>query len=143
MDSAESKSCSRRKFCQVTIGGMTVLSGAMVTYPVMAFLGRPMRLQSNKPLELPIDELTEGQARYVEFRGQQLIVLSWAESVKVFSASCPHLGCNVVWEGAESLFRCPCHGAVFDPTGEVVSGPVSDPLKSVPFEIQDNKAVIG
>ena len=143
MTCANSGNCGRRRFCKTAITGMTAASAAMVTYPVAAFLGLPERLESNKPLEVPLDLLQEGQARYLEFRGLQLILLSWSDTVNVFNASCPHLGCNVVWESAEGTFRCPCHGAVFGPDGTVVSGPVSAPLQPVPFEIQDGKAIIG
>ena len=132
----------RRKFCKACIGGLTVLSAGTVGFPVVSFLGLPQGLTSNKPLEIPLDKLVAGQAQYVEFQGQQVIVLTTAEGPQVFSASCPHLGCNVAWDAAEVVFRCPCHGAIFDAAGAVVSGPVSAPLKKIPFEIKDGKVIV-
>lgn len=141
-DESDGGGSARRTFCKLCIGGMTVASAGMVGFPVVSFLGRPTRLGADKPLEIPADSLAPGQARYEEFRGQQVIVLAGAEGPAVFNASCPHLGCNVIWDAAESVFRCPCHGAIFDADGKVVSGPVSDPLKQLPFEIKDGKIVV-
>lgn len=132
----------RRTFCKACIGGMAVASSGAVIYPVVTFLGRPIKLGLNKPLEVPLDKLAPGQAQYGEFQGQQVIVLMTEEGPAAFSASCPHLGCNVVWEAGEAKFHCPCHGAAFSPEGKVLSGPVSSPLRKVPFEVKDGKIII-
>ncbi len=132
----------RRTFCQVCIGGMAVVSGAVLGFPLVSFLARPQTLDLDKPLEIPLEGLPAGQAQYVEYRGAQLIVLANSDGPVVFSASCPHLGCNVTWDAADAMFRCPCHGAVFKATGDVVSGPVSMPLQRVPFEVKDGKIIV-
>jgi Rieske Fe-S protein len=133
----------RRKFCKVCIGGMTVVSMGTVAFPVFSFMGQPMRFGANKPLEIPLAKLKPGQAEYVQFQGQQVVVLVTEGGPRVFSASCPHLGCNVVWEASKGVFHCPCHGAVFDASGQVVSGPVSAPLNEIEFEIEGDKIVVG
>lgn len=132
----------RRTFCKACIGGMSVMSAGMVGFPVVSFLARPERLGANKPLEIPLGQLQPGQAVYVELAGQQLIVLSTDKGPQVLSASCPHLGCNVIWDTGDNMFRCPCHGAFFNAEGAVVKGPVSSPLEKKPFEIKDGKIVI-
>jgi len=141
----EDKRCDegRRTFCKAAIGGMSVLSAAMVGYPVISFLAQPEAVGANKPLEIPLERVAAGQAEYVDFRGQQLIVLGTGEKPRMFSASCPHLGCNVLWDSGEQKFRCPCHGAVFDAQGQVVKGPVSSPLTKVNFEVKNGKIVVG
>lgn len=138
----ESDGNGRRKFCKICIGGLSAVSVATVAYPVFSFLGPPIKVGANKPLEVPLDKISPGQAQYAEFQGQQIIVLGTSEGPRVFSASCPHLGCNVVWSAAEEMFHCPCHGAVFSSTGDVVSGPVSSPLTKVPFEVKDGKLIV-
>lgn len=138
-----SQSSSRRSFCKVCIGGMTAGSAAMVATPVATvFVDAPHRIITDKPLVLSLDQLSDGQAQYCEHIGQQVIVLGREEGPIVVSAACPHLGCNVSWVPADSMFRCPCHGATFDSGGQILSGPVSSPLKEMPFEIKDGNLVV-
>jgi len=135
----------RRTFCKVCIGGLSAISAATVAFPIVSFLGRPVAFGADKPLEVPLDGLIPGQVQYVDFQGQQIIVLAVAgdQKARVFSASCPHLGCNVAWSAADAVFHCPCHGAMFNSEGTVISGPVSGSMKKIPFAIKDGKIVVG
>jgi len=47
------------------------------------------------------------------------------------SAVCPHLGCIVHWNGAESSWDCPCHGSRFDKHGKMINGPANVNLSPV------------
>jgi Rieske Fe-S protein len=47
------------------------------------------------------------------------------------SAVCPHLGCIVKWNQAESTWDCPCHGSRFDAYGKVLNGPSNVDLAAV------------
>lgn len=42
---------------------------------------------------------------------------------------CPHLGCQLVWNGEEHTWECPCHGSRFDGEGRVLDGPAQTDLK--------------
>ena len=134
---------SRRRFVQVCIAGCGVASAGAVAYPVAAFLGRPVSLEGSQQIKVPIAELSEDQARYVDLQGQQIAVLYTGKKPKVFSASCSHLGCIVAWDNVKHVFRCPCHGAVFDDQGNPIAGPVSKGLTAVPFQIVEGNIVIG
>jgi len=52
-------------------------------------------------------------------------------TLKAFSAVCPHLGCIVQWNGDEKSFDCPCHGSRFDTEGTVINGPSQTDLPKI------------
>jgi Rieske Fe-S protein len=73
-----------------------------------------------------------GEGRIIERRGTKVAAYrDRAGSVTLRSATCPHMGCTVGWNGAEQTWDCPCHGSRFKPTGDVVSGPAQAPLSKV------------
>lgn len=55
------------------------------------------------------------------------------------SSTCPHLGCQVHWEAANSQFFCPCHNGAFNVTGEAIAGPPAESgqsLSSYPLQVR-------
>ncbi len=134
--------CRRRTFCKACIGCLGAGSVAAVGYPVLTFLAFPQRLAAEKPVELPLEQLPPGQAHYAQIRGRPIVVLVNEQGPLVLSASCTHLGCSVIWDAAAAVFRCPCHGAIFDSTGGIVSGPVNVPLKQIPFDVKDGIIIV-
>jgi len=48
------------------------------------------------------------------------------------SSTCPHLGCQVHWEGQNNRYFCPCHNGTFDPSGKATGGPPGDAGQSLP-----------
>jgi len=52
-------------------------------------------------------------------------------TLKAFSAVCPHLGCIVQWNDDEKSFDCPCHGSRFDTEGTVMNGPSATDLPKI------------
>jgi Rieske Fe-S protein len=108
----------------------------------VTFLGFPRRVGADKPVIVQLNQLVTGQAQYERLRGKTIVVLSGADGPTVLDASCTHLGCTVIWDTSASVFRCPCHGAVFSSEGDVVSGPVSAPLKKVEFELSDGTLIV-
>jgi Rieske Fe-S protein len=70
-------------------------------------------------------------------RSRETVFLVWngARDVKVFSATCTHLGCQVIWDAPSKHFKCPCHGGVYAVTGEVLDGPPPRPLQTIEVRI--------
>ena len=62
-----------------------------------------------------------------------------ADDFIALSSTCPHLGCQVRWEGQNNRFFCPCHNGVFDPSGVATAGPPGEAgqrLASYPLKVQ-------
>ena len=55
-----------------------------------------------------------------------------AASCVALSSTCPHLGCQVYWEGQNSRFFCPCHNGTFDSAGHATGGPPAKAGQSLP-----------
>ncbi len=55
-----------------------------------------------------------------------------ADDFIALSSTCPHLGCQVRWEGQNDRFFCPCHNGVFDPSGRGIGGPPGEAGQSLP-----------
>jgi Rieske Fe-S protein len=62
---------------------------------------------------------------------------SGSEVNLVLEQTCRHLGCPVAWTPASSTFNCPCHGSVFNKTGDRIAGPAPAPLYKHTFRIKD------
>ena len=68
--------------------------------------------------------LAHGLQRYAVHRDRE-------GALHVCDAVCPHLGCVVRWNAAETTWDCPCHGSRFDAQGRVVNGPANADLAPV------------
>jgi Rieske Fe-S protein len=70
-------------------------------------------------------------------RARQTIFIVWdgSKGVRAMSATCTHLGCQVVWDGPGERFHCPCHGGLYDPAGRVLDGPPPRPLDAIEARI--------
>ena len=55
---------------------------------------------------------------------------------------CTHLGCHVRWVDDQEQFFCPCHNAIFDKAGEVVTGPPPAPLTRFEVKEEDGQLFI-
>lgn len=76
--------------------------------------------------------VARGEGAIVEHHGQRVAAYrdrSGALTLK--GAACPHMGCDVAWNTAESSWDCPCHGSRFHPDGRVIAGAAESPLSDV------------
>lgn len=73
-----------------------------------------------------VDEITPNTGAVVR-EGLKKVAIFRDEAGELhrYSAVCPHLGCIVGWNPAESTWDCPCHGSRFDKMGRVLNGPAS------------------
>ena len=77
-------------------------------------------------------EVHAGEGKIMEVDGKKCAVhRNSSGQLNVMSAVCPHLGCVVHWNNAESSWDCPCHGSRFGVDGTVLEGPAIQDLKKV------------
>ncbi len=70
-----------------------------------------------------------------------MILVNSEKGLKALSTTCTHLGCKTYWEPENDRFYCPCHEAVFDTEGNVVSGPPPRPLDSYEVDVDEKDNV--
>lgn len=70
-------------------------------------------------------------------RARQTVFIVWdgSQAVRALSATCTHLGCQIVWDEESARFNCPCHGGTYDASGRVLGGPPPRPLDAVEARI--------
>ena len=54
---------------------------------------------------------------------QRVWIVRTEAGIYALWARCTHLGCTPNWFGDQQRFRCPCHGSIYDVSGNVVGGP--------------------
>jgi cytochrome b6-f complex iron-sulfur subunit len=59
-------------------------------------------------------------------------VAGTVEDFVALSSTCPHLGCQVHWQGVHARFFCPCHNGAFDAEGRATAGPPFEAGQSLP-----------
>ena len=119
--------------------GVAGLAGAVVTPRTRATAKRwrPAASMFDLPPNAPfVATLTERHADgWHETRKESVVFIDKVgDEYRALSATCTHLGCRVAWNGAESHYKCPCHGGIFDRTGAVVSDPPHRALHTIPVQ---------
>ncbi len=60
------------------------------------------------------------------------------QKIKIFSSTCSHLACNVIWQEETQEFVCPCHSGRFNADGQPIAGPPSRPLLVLDHKVEDD-----
>ena len=61
------------------------------------------------------------------------------DRVTAISGICPHLGCQVAFDGAKQVFACPCHDSAFAATGDRLTGPAKRGLDPLPVAVENGR----
>lgn len=120
---------TRRSFLDWIIAFCSAVTAAAMAIPGLMYLWPAARGgESNRVEVAGANSLSTGQSAMVQLGSQAAVVVRDRTGFRAFSAVCTHLGCLVKWDPSRKEFLCPCHAAVFDANGAVVSGPPPAPL---------------
>jgi len=98
---------------------------------------------SDPETRVPLAEVPTGRRVRVRHRGDAVELLRDEDGIVARSLRCTHQKCEVFWHAPDSVYRCPCHPALFDPDGNPISGPVTEPLAAVPVRIEGDTVILG
>jgi nitrite reductase/ring-hydroxylating ferredoxin subunit len=123
----------RRQFL-TTASGLAMVGGLATAYGTFGIiLGKfvyPAATHSRGWLFVcTVDRLAQGEALdFTSPAGAKIVFArqgkgAAAEDFLALSSVCPHLGCQVHWEGQNDRFFCPCHNGAFDKSGNPIAGP--------------------
>ena len=154
-DTREKTKVSRRGFLQTTV--LTSGAAVLIGIPVISYIVAPaMKKATGKWVGFgsmeALKESTYSMLSY-EFMvkdGWQVLPqrgFVWANKsshgkVNVFSSTCTHLACNVIWREDAQVFECPCHSGRFDSSGRPIAGPPTKPLSSLEYKIEDGNLLV-
>ena len=148
---------SRRSFFRWVTRAAAGLIGLGLAIPLAGYVISPaLRRRAQSWVEVGrLDTLLEGEPAqleyvtivrdgYIEAKSQKAV---WAVkqpdgAVTVFAPLCTHLGCGYHWDMTDRRFKCPCHGSVYDVTGEVLAGPAPRALDRLPTKIEEGRLLV-
>lgn len=151
---------TRRDFIKITTGAIGGVIAAGIGLPAIGYLLAPALRQdkASKPVivaklaEIPVGKpypfsftvtRVNGWERTASVFGGFIIRHSEdPQDVRILSSRCTHLSCRVNWSDEAQGFICPCHDALFDRDGKVVSGPPPEALGHFDYEIDDQGNVV-
>ncbi len=121
-----------------TIGAFfsTVAGGAgAMFWPIkLTGFGAPI------PVPKKVSEIKMGEV--ITVRDGKFYLTRSEDGLMALYWKCVHLGCTVPWNEAARKFMCPCHGSVYDITGQNLAGPAPRPLDYMEIQIQEDGETI-
>ncbi len=146
MTTVETKEGIERRGFMATIfmlGGLTVSYGTALVYGVRYLFGRQSPPHMTQVLTSTLTDIPEGGSIVrQDLTGRKFLLVRKGSSVRAFSTTCTHLGCEVYWQGEKKVFFCPCHNGYFDADGNPTEGPPPTPLAQYPVEVRGSSVFV-
>ena len=143
-ETRDDNNLSRRGFLDSLLDVMAVLTAGAAVFTVAKYVLPPHEAKgASDEVEVPKGkELPVGEAVKFAFHGKPALLIHSKTGFISLSAVCTHLGCIVDWNKEKQLVTCPCHNAVFDFNGNIVSGPPPLPLQQYEVDERDTKIMV-
>jgi menaquinol-cytochrome c reductase iron-sulfur subunit len=148
---------TRRRFFQWVTRTAAGLIGLGLAVPLVGYVISPaLKRRVHSRVDVAdIDELAVGEPKQVDYVATvqdgyletKIHKAVWAVKqtdgqVTVFSPMCTHLGCGYHWDVTDRKFKCPCHGSVYDVSGQVLAGPAPRHLDALPSKIEQGRLLV-
>lgn len=91
---------------------------------------------------MKLSDVAPGSGRTGTINGTPVAVFNDHGTPVVFENVCPHAACEVEWNTTNKTWDCPCHGSRFSARGEVVNGPATTPLPTLPASVTNDEITI-
>ena len=146
---------SRRSLLKT--GALTCGAMILTGIPLAAYVVSPaLKKATGKWFDFgPITDLQQGNYTMLSYEfmvkdGWQVLPqrgFVWASvntegHARVFSSTCTHLACNVIWQEEKQVFECPCHSGRFDADGNPIAGPPTRPLNALEHKKEDDNLLV-
>jgi cytochrome b6-f complex iron-sulfur subunit len=141
-------SLNRRKFVLAAGNGAIAIAALGSIGVTLDFLAPKVLLEL--PKRFVIGMLATMQPNSVTFDAEHRLIVFRDKQGYFYalSAVCTHLGCIVEWKETgipghpEGVIACPCHGSIFNKTGDVIRGPAPRSLDRFKLYLEDNKVIV-
>ena len=98
-------------------------------------------LNENTPLPITLRVARpDGPSEVVDRRIVYLVKIG--SEVRALDSTCTHLGCRTRFNPESQRIECPCHGGVYDVTGNVLSGPPPAPLRAMTTRVDNGQVMV-
>jgi len=132
----QSNGPTRRGFLDIFIGICSAITATAVAIPSLLYLWPAAKGGTGGNVEVKgAKNLAAGESSILQVKGKAVLVVRTTSGFEAYSAICTHLGCLVKWQSDSKEFHCPCHAAIFNSKGQVVSGPAPAPLP--PYNVKE------
>lgn len=121
----------RRQFLRDFVYFLMALRVATIGAIAYQFLRKPLTENHIVDAEgrLLEERRLRGDVHTGKLGDRKVFLIRDKEAYLVLSAFCSHKRCTVKWDQRLEVFRCPCHGARYDKTGQVLQGPAREALE--------------
>ncbi len=72
-----------------------------------------------------LKDIPENKGKVINIKGKKVAVYNNKGKIETFSAVCPHMGCEIIWNDNENTWDCPCHNSRFEADGKLINGPAT------------------